>query len=94
MWDSDDIPSLNELLLCTFVRFTLFVTKQEIGESNYFFQKVRHLQPPKIYAIVVEASFPKPQVRIAYSFRVKMKPQKAFLSSGNFFHYFSTFKEK
>ena len=40
MWDSDDSPSFNELLLCTFVRFAVFVTKQEIfekGESNYFF---------------------------------------------------------
>ena len=47
--------------------FALFVTKQEIfekGEAKYFFQEVRHLQRPKIYTIVVEASFPKPQVRI------------------------------
>ena len=66
MWDSDDSPSFNELL-CTFVRFALFVTKQEIfenGESIFFFQKARHLQRPKIYIIVLEASFPKPQVRL------------------------------
>ena len=39
MWDSDDSPSFNELLLRTFVRFALFVTKQEIlvkGESDIF----------------------------------------------------------
>ena len=68
MRDSDDTPSFNESLLGTFVRFALFVTTQEIfekGESNcFFFQKVRHLQRPKIYTILVEASFPKPQVRI------------------------------
>ena len=67
MWDSDDSPNFNELSLSTFVRFALFVTTQEIfekGEANYFFLKVRHLQRPKRYTIVVEASFPKPQVRI------------------------------
>ena len=62
MYDSDDSSSFNELLLCTFVRFALFVTKQEIFEKAS--QKVGHLQRPKIYTIiVVEASFPKPQVR-------------------------------
>ena len=43
MWDSDDSPSFNESLLCTFVRFGLFVTKQEIfekGGTNCFFKKV------------------------------------------------------
>ena len=68
MWDSNDSPSFNELLLCAFVRFALFVTKQEIfekGESNcFFFQKVRHLQRPKMYTIDVEASFSKSQIRI------------------------------
>ena len=41
MWDSDDSPSFDELLLCTLVRFALFVTKQEIfekGESYYYFK--------------------------------------------------------
>ena len=40
MWDSS--PSFNEFLLCAFVRFALFVTKQEIfekGASNCFFFK-------------------------------------------------------
>ena len=66
MYDSDDSSSFNELLLSTFVRFALFATKQEIVEKVsqiVFSQKVRHLQRPKIYTIVVEASFPKPQVR-------------------------------
>ena len=41
-WGSDDSPSFSKLLLCTFVRFALFVKKLEIfekGESIYFFFK-------------------------------------------------------
>ena len=75
MWDSDDSPSFNELLLCTFVRFAVFVTKQEIfekDESNFFFK-------PDFQNL-------KSELR---SFRVKSKPQKAFLSSGNLSHHFS-----
>ena len=69
----------------------MFVTKQEIfekGESNYFFQKVRHLQQLKIYTIVMEAGFQNLKSELR-SFRVKRKPQKAFLSSGNFSNHFS-----
>ena len=54
----------------------MFVTKQEIfekGESNYFFQKVRHLQQLKIYTIVMEAGFQNLKSELR-SFRVKRKP--------------------
>ena len=67
MWDSDDSPSFNELLLCTFVRFALFMTKQEIfekGEKKLFFSKRTSFTATEIYTIIVEASFPKPQVKI------------------------------
>ena len=71
----------------------MFVTKQEIfekGESNYFFQKVRHrltTTENTVYTIVMEAGFQNLKSELR-SFRVKRKPQKAFLSSGNFSNHF------
>ena len=91
MWDSDDSPSFNELLLCTFVPFALFMTKQEIfekGEKKLFFQNVRRLQRPKYTPLLWKPVFQNLKSKLR-SFCVKRKPQKAFLSSGNFPHHFS-----
>ena len=89
MRDFDDRPSFKELLLCIFVCFALFVTKQEIfekGESNYFFKKYVIYSDRK-YVHYCGSQFSK--ASILRGFCVKRKPQKAFLSSGNFSHHFS-----
>ena len=91
IWDSDDSPSFNELLLCTFVRFVLFVTKQEIFEkceSNWFLSKSTSFTETENIHHCCGSQCSKTSSQNYVVFASK-KPQKAFLSSGNFSHHFS-----
>ena len=93
MWDSDDSPSFNELLLCTFVRFSLFVTKQEIfkkGESNYSFSNSTSFTATKNIHYCCGSQFSKTSSQNCVVFASnESHAQKAFLCSGNFSHHFS-----
>ena len=97
IWDSDDSPSFNELLLCTFVRFVLFVTKQKIFEkceSNWvFFKKYVIYRDRKYTPLLWKPVFQNLKSELR-SFCVK-KATKSFFKLWKFFPpFFKTFKAK